>query len=57
MSKELNDKLNSEELTLEEKLALIQEITDKTTVDNQRRVDLGVAPKDPMDDLMCEGCQ
>ncbi len=57
MSSEVNDKLNSEELTLEEKLALINDLSSKVHAENTQRVQQGLAPIDPADATMCEGCQ
>ena len=57
MSSQVNDKLNSEELTLEEKLALINDLASAAQAENVRRVQQGLAPIDPADATMCEGCQ
>ena len=57
MSSKVNDKLNSEELTLEEKLALINDLASAAQAENVRRVQQGLAPIDPADATQCEGCQ
>ena len=57
MSSQVNDKLNSEELTLEEKLALINDLANAAQAENVKRVQRGLAPIDPADATMCEGCQ
>ena len=57
MSSQVNDKLNSEELTLEEKLALINDLASAAQAENVKRVQQGLAPIDPADATMCEGCQ
>ena len=57
MSSQVNDKLNSEELTLEEKLALINDLASAAQAENAKRVQQGLAPTDPADATQCEGCQ
>lgn len=57
MSSQVNDKLNSEELTLEEKLALINDLASAAQAENAKRVQQGLAPIDPADATQCEGCQ
>ena len=52
--------LNNDSLTLEQKLALIDQVmADQVAEAKDRAVTLGVkyVPIDPMDALGCEGCQ
>ena len=57
MKQEIVEKLKDESLSLEEKLELIQQLSDMKVAENQVRVDLGMAPIDPAEATMCEGCQ
>lgn len=52
----LVDTLNNEELSLEEKLAAIDKAMASKQI-NREVARPGDAPVDPMDDLMCMGCQ
>ena len=47
----------NDEMSLEDKLKKIQELMDSAEVENKKRVDAGLAPLDPADLTMCEGCQ
>lgn len=57
MSSDINSKLNSEELSLEEKLALINELSSNIQQENKKKVQQGLVPIDPADATQCEGCQ
>lgn len=57
MKQEIVEKLKDESLSLEEKLELIQQLSDMKVAENQVRVNLGMAPVDPAEATMCEGCQ
>ena len=47
----------NDDMSLEEKLKAIQELMDGAEAQNKSRVDAGLAPIDPADLTMCEGCQ
>jgi len=56
----LAQKLNDEELTLEQKLALIdQAMKEQEAEDRDHAINTGTvyAPRDPSDAFACEGCQ
>ena len=57
MKQEIVEKLKDESLSLGEKLELIQQLSDMKVAENQVRVNLGMAPVDPAEATMCEGCQ
>ena len=57
MKQEIVEKLKDGSLSLEEKLELIQQLSDMKVAENQARVNLGMAPVDPAEATMCEGCQ
>ncbi len=57
MKQEIVEKLKDESLSLEEKLELIQQLSDMKVAENQVRTNLGMAPVDPAEATMCEGCQ
>ena len=46
-----------DDMSLEEKLKAIQDLMDGAEAQNKSRVDAGLAPIDPADLTMCEGCQ
>lgn len=53
----LSAQLNDENLTLEEKLKLIDEAMKNTQVENKKRTIAGLAPIDPSDLTRCDGCE
>lgn len=60
MTNTIAEKLNNNTTTLEEKLALIDQLMNSKEAQEQFNRDNGRSldtPVDPMDALMCEGCQ
>jgi len=49
--------MNTEEMTLEDKLKLIAKAIEEAKGDPQREVELLEAIADPQESLNCEGCQ
>lgn len=52
----INKALLDNTLTLEEKLALIQRQTEAIDKENVKRTAQGIAPIDPADATICDGC-
>lgn len=53
----VNKALLDNTLTLEEKLALIQRQTEAVDKENVKRTARGIAPIDPADATICDGCE
>lgn len=54
---QLSVQLKDENLTLEEKLELIDEMMKNTQVENKKRTTAGLAPSDPSLQFICDGCE